>query len=122
MQALDQTAPAVYSGPDDLTRRLARLSWWDGARFEARYWSDPRQAPDFAIFLLGLRKPVGILFDDIVPLCGDRAGGFTRIVKLGRRHADNSEMAILEWVDTPAPAVTKSTASGSKKKAAPAEK
>ena len=56
--ALDETAPVVYAGPDDLTRRLARLNWWDGAKFEARYWSDPRQAPDFAIFLLGLRKPV----------------------------------------------------------------
>ena len=57
LQALDQTAPPVVAGPDDLTRRIARLTWWDEARFEARYWSDPRQAPDFAIFLLGLRKP-----------------------------------------------------------------
>jgi len=57
MQALDQTAPVVVAGPDDLTRSLARLTWWDEARFEARYWSDPRQAPDFAIFLLGLRIP-----------------------------------------------------------------
>jgi hypothetical protein len=58
LQALDQTAPFVSSGADDLTRRLARLKWWDAAKFEARYWSDPREAPDFAIFLLGLRKPV----------------------------------------------------------------
>ncbi len=57
LQALDQTAPAVVAGPDDLTRRIARLTWWDEARFEARYWSDPRQAPDFGIFLLGLQQP-----------------------------------------------------------------
>jgi hypothetical protein len=57
LEALDQTAPLVVAGPDDLTRRIARLTWWDEARFEARYWSDPREAPDFAIFLLGLRKP-----------------------------------------------------------------
>jgi hypothetical protein len=56
LAALDQTAPAVASGPDELSRRLARLAWWDDARFEARYWSDPQQAPDFSVFLLGLRK------------------------------------------------------------------
>lgn len=57
LEALDATAPAVVSGPDDLTRRLARIDWWDAARFEARYWSDPREAPEFSIFLLGLRRP-----------------------------------------------------------------
>lgn len=57
LTALDQTAPAVVSGPDELGRRLARMAWWESARYEARYWSDPRQAPDFSIFLLGLREP-----------------------------------------------------------------
>jgi hypothetical protein len=57
LAALDQTAPPVVAGPDDLTRRLARLAWWDDARFEARYWSDPRRAPDFSPFLTGLAIP-----------------------------------------------------------------
>lgn len=38
------------------------------------------------------------LFDDIVPMCEGRAGGYTRILKLGRRSSDSSEMVILEWV------------------------
>ena len=39
------------------------------------------------------------LFENVAPAFADRAGGYTRIVKLGRRSSDSSEMAILEWVD-----------------------
>ena len=47
-----------------------------------------------------LRQPdaVALLFSDIVPLCEGRPGGYTRILKLGRRRSDGAEMAILEWV------------------------
>jgi len=38
------------------------------------------------------------LADEIVPQLSDRKGGYTRIVKLGRRRSDSSEMVILEWV------------------------
>jgi large subunit ribosomal protein L17 len=40
------------------------------------------------------------LFNNIAPAFSDRAGGYTRIVKLGRRISDSSEMVMLEWVDT----------------------
>lgn len=48
-----------------------------------------------------LRQPqvVSALFTAIGPSFKDRAGGYTRIMKLGRRPSDSAEMAILEWVD-----------------------
>ena len=39
------------------------------------------------------------LFDDVAPRFEDRSGGYTRVLKLGRRLGDNAEEAILEWVD-----------------------
>ena len=39
------------------------------------------------------------LFGEIIPKIGDRPGGYTRVVKLGRRLGDAAELAILELVD-----------------------
>ena len=41
------------------------------------------------------------LFDTIVPMQEGRQGGYTRIVKLGQRASDGSEMAVLSWVNEP---------------------
>ena len=41
------------------------------------------------------------LFDQVAPSFTDRAGGYTRIMKLGQRVSDSSEMAMLEWVNQP---------------------
>ncbi|MGD9497321.1 MAG: 50S ribosomal protein L17 [Armatimonadota bacterium] len=42
---------------------------------------------------------VAHLFDEIVPRYADREGGYTRVVRAGRRAGDNAEMAILELTD-----------------------
>jgi large subunit ribosomal protein L17 len=42
------------------------------------------------------------LFDQIGPSVGERAGGYTRILKTGFRSGDGAEKALIELVDTPA--------------------
>lgn len=43
-------------------------------------------------------NPIDILFDTIAPKYAGRPGGYTRIIKLGTRRGDASEMAQLELV------------------------
>lgn len=45
------------------------------------------------------RAVVRELFSEIAEKTAERAGGYTRIVKLGRRKGDGAEVAILELVD-----------------------
>lgn len=40
------------------------------------------------------------LFEEIAPRFADRAGGYTRILKLGRRKGDGAETAVLELIST----------------------
>lgn len=45
------------------------------------------------------KEVVKELFSSIVPTLGERKGGYTRVVKLGRRLGDGAEIAIIELVD-----------------------
>jgi len=41
------------------------------------------------------------MVNEIAPLFKTRAGGYTRVIKLGQRQSDSAEMAIIEWVEKP---------------------
>ncbi|MEA2624431.1 MAG: large subunit ribosomal protein [Candidatus Binatota bacterium] len=43
------------------------------------------------------RKAVGKLFDEIAPRFRERAGGYTRIVKIGIRAGDAAPLSVIEW-------------------------
>lgn len=48
---------------------------------------------------LGKKEAIKELFDVISPKVANRPGGYTRIIKLGKRLGDNAELALIELVD-----------------------
>ena len=55
-----------------------------------------------ALAVLRQANIVKILFDQVAPRAETRKGGYTRIIKLGQRISDASEMCFIEWVDSAA--------------------
>lgn len=45
------------------------------------------------------KEAVAELFSTIAEKVGGRPGGYTRVIKLGARHGDNAETALIELVD-----------------------
>lgn len=76
-----------------------------------------------AISKLRRASCVAELFTAIGPAFKDRAGGYTRILKLGRRISDSSELVLLEWVNyiPQPPRKKKEPAAKSASKEAPAK-
>lgn len=74
-----------------------------------------------AISVLRREEFVKKLLAEIVPQFSGRNGGYTRIIKIGRRTSDSSEMAYLEWVGILVPDRTKKKKPDDKKGQKPSE-
>ncbi len=59
---------------------------------------DTVAARRLAFKFLQNHKLVKKLFDEIAPTFADRNGGYTRIIKMGRRQGDGAELAVLQFV------------------------
>ena len=63
------------------------------ARRDAMYWLHKSHDEEGAVV-----NPVNKLYDEIAPRYAGRNGGYTRVIKIGARRGDGSEMAVLEFV------------------------
>lgn len=53
----------------------------------------------YAFQRLRYKESVKILFKDVMPVIGERPGGYTRILKIGKRLSDSTPMCYIELVD-----------------------
>ena len=75
-----------------------------------------------AIAALHQADRVKELFEDIAPSFELRQGGYTRILKLGKRISDSAEMVLLEWVEKGEPEKKVTKGKPAKQKTAPKPK
>lgn len=54
---LRRVTARIDSGADELALRNDWLHWWQRARFEARWWRDPRSSPTLDRWFTGLDRP-----------------------------------------------------------------
>jgi large subunit ribosomal protein L17 len=94
----DSAAQAVH-----LRRQAARFFHSGNSTFKiaASRFRGKKGEPKDAIERTAGVAAVQRLFDELGARYKDRNGGYTRIIKLGRRSGDNAEMAVIELVDNP---------------------
>lgn len=61
--------------------------------------TDSTHSRRLAFKVLGNKYAVTELFREVAPKVADRPGGYTRIIRIGKRLGDNAEMCMIELVD-----------------------
>lgn len=93
------------SGADEvhLRRQAARFFHAGNSTFKeaaSRFRGKKGEAKEPIVRTAGVAA-VQRLFGELGPRYKDRNGGYTRIIKVGRRSGDNAELAVIELVDNP---------------------
>lgn len=110
---LNRTAPHRKALIRNLLKALVQreqIQTTDAKAKELRRWADrivtlgkkdTLHARRLAYAQLGSRVLVSRLFDDIAPRFHNRAGGYTRIIKLGPRRGDAAPVSLIEFTERP---------------------
>ena len=90
-----QTTRAKAEAIRGLAERLITLAKHGNEAGESRQIHARR----LAAARLGSNQTVNKLFDDIAPRFKERPGGYTRVLKLGKRLGDAADMVLIELVE-----------------------
>ena len=102
-RAKNLTGDEVVAQEVHLRRQAARFFHAGNSTFKAeqsRFRGKKGEAKEPIERTAGV-KAVQVLFSELGARYQNRPGGYTRIIKLGRRKGDNAEMAVNELVDNP---------------------
>jgi large subunit ribosomal protein L17 len=91
IQTTEAKARAIRSDAEKLITKAKRGLHENGNRLHAQ-----RQI----VAYLDDKDAAQKVFDVLAPRYEDRPGGYTRLIKIGKRYGDAADMAILELVDS----------------------